>query len=130
MAFGELHAWQLLMTVFGETEFIADSPPSIALWIGNPEAYGGGGAEVTGDGYARVDTVVADWSVPIGPEATNITQLVFEEAEGYWGEVTHVALFSLAGGQYYFYGALITPKEIAEGSIARFDIGALTITFI
>lgn len=79
-------------------------------------------------GYARVVTIEGNWSVSSGGVIVNSNTIAFPEAEGYWGQVTHFALFSsqLYGiGDLIMYGALTAPRTITAGYTARFDAGQL-----
>jgi len=80
------------------------------------------------NGYARVATIEGNWSMSSGGVITNADAIIFPEATGYWGEVTHFALFTsqLYGlGDLIMYGELNTPMTIPTGYTARFSAGLL-----
>jgi len=124
-------ASDILQHFFGITQ--TDLPitaPRVHLWIGDPGPSLVTGAEVSGGGYVPVQTTIDQWVV-LNP-TSNDEIIAFPEATAYWGTVTHVVLTTNLGfvGYPLFYGPLTTPKEIDEGSIARFKIGMLQITLI
>ena len=105
----------------------------IGLWIGDPGPDKFDGREVTGNGYTRVPMGIADWQL-VGTGGYNAIEITFPEAiGGPWSTevepVTHVIVMTNIGFSL-FYGSLITPKEIPEGSIPRFAISDLGITLI
>ncbi len=132
MAFQGVTVMSLLYYLFKAITPVTLSGVEVALWIGNPTEDLSGGAEVTGNGYARVTTGSGDWSSPVD-SVNNTSAITFPEAVGGdWGTVTHIVLATLltgspAGG---FYGPLLDEKEIAEGSIPRFAPGDLSILLI
>ncbi len=79
-------------------------------------------------GYARVVTIEGNWNTSSGGIITNADAIIFPEANGYWGEATHFALFTshLYGmGDLVMYGTLTTPMTIPTGFTARFSPGQL-----
>jgi hypothetical protein len=93
----------------------------------------GGGTELTGNGYARVQVSPAtgSWSAPgVGGNVTNAVEIAFPAATGSpWSTATHFAIHDLStGGNRYYHGALTASKTAAVGDVIRFAIGALSIT--
>ena len=112
------------------TDVHVGGPPTIALWIGNPGSELTGGAEVSGEGYARIPTSISDWdSMTRLGTLQNIVEFTFDEAIEDWGEIDFVALLDKTGPGW-FYGRLMVTKEIVEGTTAKFGIGALTVSLI
>ena len=112
--------------------YTSAAPPVVCLWIGNPGASLIDGSECSGGGYVRQATLTSEWD-QIGGTADNNTEIAFPEATGYWGIVTHVAItdhISPGSQLALFYGPLTSPKEIDEGSVAKFRIGALSIILL
>ena len=84
--------------------------------------------EVSGGAYARLSAAFtqsgADPTV-----AANSGILTFPTATASWGTVSHFALWTaLTGGTFLGAGALLTPKAVNSGDVARFAAGALTVT--
>ena len=105
----------------------------IALFTAAPSD-SGGGTEVSGGSYARVDVppLDANWSAPdsTGGLTANLAAITFPTASASWGTVTHVGIFdATSGGNLLFWGALTASKTVGSGDTFSFAIGALTITF-
>lgn len=85
-------------------------------------------AEPVEMGYTRVATDAADWNAATEGDPSSISNLediVFPEASGNWGTITHFALFSAATGADVMlaHGTLATPKNIESNEIAKFAGG-------
>lgn len=127
MSFSNAYENILLDYIFGG---VSPFPANIdiALWIGNPGESGAGGAEVSGAGYARVETEPADWRIASGGAVTNENVITFPEATADWtpvNPVTHFALFD--SSTMMLYGTLSSSKDIPIGSIPRFDADSLIV---
>lgn len=106
----------------------AFSSPSASLYVGlftSAPGEGGGGTEVSGNGYSRKlvsMTTSADLS-------TNSGAVEFDTATGSWGTITHVAIFDAStSGNMLAYAALASAKTIATGDVFRIPAGDLDIT--
>ena len=106
----------------------------IALFNNAPND-AGGGTEVSGTSYARLSKTnegSTSWNDAVGGLKTNKTLFEFAQAgSGGWGTVTHVGIYkhatSTAGSNLLFWGALNTPKAVADGDTFSFGIGDLQI---
>ena len=100
------------------------------LWVGystaDPGKDGATLAEPVGNGYARVDTS-AGWTRAVS-EIDNDAEIVFAEASGDQGTITHVCLFDGEVGDLIWSAALTTPKAVTTGDIPRFAAGELNLT--
>ena len=102
--------------------------PSASLYVGlftSAPGEGGGGTEVSGNGYARklVSMTTADNA------STNSGAVEFDTATGSWGTITHVAIFDArTSGNMLAYAALASSKAIATGDVFRIPAGDLDIT--
>lgn len=102
-----------------------------ALYTATP-GEAGGGTEVSGGSYARVDLppLDANWrDVSAGDGTTNnLSAITFPAPTGNWGVVTSLAqLDATSSGNMLTYGALTTSKTINNGDAApKFDIAALS----
>jgi len=131
--FGTAEADQLLDQQFNGEDSTIPEGIDIGLWIGSPGAAGVGGAEVSGGGYLAIPTIALDWSTAANGVITNVTEIAFDEATAYWGEITHIALFAIWSGVrawLMYYGSLTTAKEVDEGSIVKFKVGTLSIILL
>lgn len=99
----------------------------------------GGGTEVSGDGYARVEITsgTGAWTATQGGTSgassgtggmtTNASTISFPTPSASWGTVTHFGLYDAAtGGNLLLYGALTSSKVINEGDSVSFAAGALS----
>lgn len=119
---------KILDHVFGKGSY---TPPTIyvALSTADPLDDASGLSEPSGNGYARVQTDVSDWSPASGGSLSNVADITFGAAAGSWGTITHFALFDAAtGGNMLAHGALNQPKAIGGSSTARFEAGDLDIS--
>lgn len=115
------------------------------VWVGLLTAApndAGGGTEVSGGSYARVQVSCADasWtgthgsasgnSSGTGGQISNANAITFPAPSANWGEATHFGIYDAASsGNLLYHGALTQPKTINSGDAApSFPAGALTIT--
>lgn len=101
-------------------------PMVIALWIGDPTDTGSGGAEVSGGGYQRKETIPGNWTTATGGVLTNNTSFVFPVATAPWGTVSHFALFNIVGDML-FHGPLGASKVVETGQVAIFPPASLLV---
>lgn len=98
----------------------------LALFTAAPSDTGGG-TEVTGGAYARVQVPAASWAAASGGSITTSADVNFPTATASWGTVTHIALFdALTVGNMLWYGPLTTPKAIGSGDQFKMPAGQLT----
>jgi len=103
----------------------------------------GGGTEVSGNAYARVNLAptLANWagtqaagsttaSSGTGGQTSNNSTITFPTPTGTWGTVTHFAIYDAStGGNLLFWGALTIAKTINQSDTVSFAAGQLAITF-
>ena len=112
---------------------VAWKPPAvyIALFTAAPSD-SGGGPEVSGGSYARVQVTQADaqWNAPTtGGLTDNVNEITFTTATGSWGTVTHVGIFdAVSAGNLLFHGALTASKTVGNGDTFKFAAGDLDVT--
>lgn len=120
--------------VFRTGSYTKPTVLAVALYTAAP-GDAGGGTEVTGGAYARVqrDPLDANWT---GASATdgltdNAAALTFPTPTANWGLVTHFAILdATSAGNFLFTGALTASKTINNGDPApAFAIGDLDVTF-
>ena len=102
----------------------------------------GGGTEVTGGNYARVNLAPSDtnWAATqggtsgassgTGGATSNAVVIAFPTPTANWGTVTHFAIFdAVTGGNPLVWGALSVSRVVNNGDPGpRFLAGSLTIT--
>lgn len=125
---------ELRKHVFRTGSFTKPTVLAVALYTAAPGETGGG-TEVSGGSYARVqrDPLDANWTAASGTNGLtdNAAALTFPSPTANWGAITHIAILdATSGGNMLFYGSLTTPKTVNNGDTApSFAIGALSVTF-
>lgn len=106
----------------------------IALFTAAPSD-AGGGTEVSGGSYARVqrNPLDANWTAPDGTGGVtrNAAAITFPSPTANWGTVTHFGIFDAStGGNLLVWGALSASRTINNGDAApEFAADALQVTF-
>jgi len=119
---------EILDHIFGKGSY---TPPTIyvGLSTADPLDNGSGLAEPSGNGYARVATSGASWTISSGGSLSNAGDISFPQASGNWGTITHFALFDAAiAGNMLAHGALSQSKTITSGDTAKFATGDLDVS--
>lgn len=107
----------------GAIRDIITASPYVGLHTGDPS----GANEVTGGSYARV-SVSFNSSGSEPTVLTNSAIVEFPVAMADWGVITHIAVYSaIAAGNRLVKSAVVTPKNIVNGDIVRFNPGDLVI---
>lgn len=120
--------------VFRTGSFTKPTVLAVALFTAAPSD-SGGGTEVSGGSYARVqrDPLDANWTGASSTDGLtdNAAALTFPTPTANWGTITHFGIFdATSGGNLLFWGALTTPKTVNNGDPApAFATGALDVTF-
>ncbi len=123
---------ELVKHLFRTGSFTKPSVLALGLFTSAPGETGGG-TEVSGGSYARVQVnpLDANWTAPAGGngQTANANLLTFPTPTADWGVVTHFGLFdATSGGNLLIYGALNNPKTINNGDPAP-EIPAGDISF-
>lgn len=113
-------------------EFTFTSPTNVyvALFTAAPSD-SGGGTEVSGVNYVRVDSGAFSTMTGVTSGTTsNTTEISFATAgAGGWGTVTHVGLFDAStSGNLLFHSALDISKLVEANDTFKIAIGDLDIT--
>lgn len=101
--------------------------PYLALFNGNPDS---GGVEFTGNGYERVEM---NFSAPAemsngNSQTSNTALVVTPEATGFWGQLTHVAIYDAAtNGHAFMTIPLSASYNMTEGTVCQFQVGKFKI---
>lgn len=132
MAFNDFLRNTVLNNIFGATPFTSSPTLYLGLSTASIADDGTGAAEPTGGSYERI-TVANDkvsWSTATGAnnKIDNLVELIFPEATGGWGTVTHFFLSDAAsGGNILISGTLGASKVVEVGDVARFPVGSIVI---
>lgn len=140
-AFSDYLENKLVDHILRNTAYTVPTGVYVALYTATPSD-AGGGTEVTGGSYARVQVgpSTSAWNATqggtagassgTGGQTANAADVVFPAPTANWGSVTHFGLFdALTSGNLLFWGALTAAKTINNGDAApKFLAGALTVT--
>jgi len=132
---------KLVDHIFRTGAFTKPAALYIALLTGAPSD-AGGGTEVAGGGYARVNLAPSDtnWKATQGGTSgassgtsgvtANAATITFPAPSANWGTVTHFAIYDASsGGNLLVWDALTAPRTILNGDpAASFAVDALQIT--
>ncbi len=133
-AFSDFLEVELRKHIFRTGSYTKPTVLGIALYTAAP-GEAGGGTEVTGGSYARIDTppLDANWT---GASATNgltdnASDITFATPSANWGTIGDFAILdATSGGNFLFYGALTAAKTVNNGDPApKFSAGDLDVTF-
>lgn len=118
---------KLLDHTLKNTAFTQPTNIYVALFTAAPTD-AGGGTEVSGNDYARVNH--NSWDAASGGATENTGAVTFPQASGgNWGTVTHIGLFDApTSGNMLAWGALSTSKAVNDGDTAQFADGAMDVT--
>jgi hypothetical protein len=101
----------------------------VALFTAAPNK-AGGGTEVSGNAYARIQTDINDWAVSGSPTfAENANPIIFPMATpGGWGTIVAGALFdALTVGNMLFFDTLDVPLVVNSGDVFAFGLTTFTV---
>jgi hypothetical protein len=116
--------------LFGITEWTVPANLYVALFTAAP-ADSGGGTEVSGNAYARVQVTNSGSSwTRTNNSVTNAGSIPFAApSPSSWGTVTHFGLYDASSaGNLLFWSALNPSVTTANGVALAFAAGALTVT--
>jgi hypothetical protein len=124
---------QIRAHIFRTASFTKPTALYVALFTAAPSD-SGGGTEVSGGSYARVNLAPLDanWTAASGTNGLtdNASAITFPTASGSWGTITHMGIFDASSaGNLLFWGALTASKVVGSGDTFSFAIGALSVTF-
>lgn len=108
----------------GDSLYVALFTAATGLEANSPSA------ELSGDGYARVQVEAADWTDADGV-VTNDAEIEFPQATGDWGTVTHAAVMDAStSGNVLYWGALTAPREVLDEDIVTLAAGEFSISHL
>ena len=117
---------KVLDHIHGNGAFTAPTP-YVGLFTAAPSD-AGGGTEVSGGSYARVNANTSFGSAS-GTAIANDGAITFPTASASWGTVTHFGVFDAStAGNLLYWGALSVSKAVGSGDTASFAIGELDVT--
>lgn len=117
---------ELLDHILGVGSYTAPTP-YLALFTAAPSD-AGGGTEVSGGSYARVN-ISSSFSAAASGASANTSPITFPTATASWGTVTHVGIYDAStSGNLLAWDALDASKAVGNGDVIAFAIGDLEIT--
>lgn len=125
---------ELRKHIFRTGSFTKPTVLAVALYTVTPSD-AGGGTEVTGGSYARVqrDPLDANWTGASSTDGLtdNAAALTFPTPTANWGTIVAFGIFdATSGGNLLIWGPITPNKTVNNGDPApSFAIGALDITF-
>ena len=122
---------EVLKYVTGQTNDLGTAPtPYVALFTAAPTD-AGGGTEVSGGSYARVDSSGL-WGAPTGTSPStvqNSSAVTFPQATASWGTVVAFGIYDAAtNGNLLRWNTLNASEAVDTNETARFNTSALTLT--
>jgi hypothetical protein len=117
---------ELLDHVLKTGDYSSPTNLYVALYTAAPTD-AGGGTEVSGGGYARVNH--NSWDAASGGASSNDGAITFSTASSAWGEVVAVGILdATSAGNLLMWADLTTSKTVSTGDVAEFADGAIDIT--
>jgi hypothetical protein len=121
----------ILDHVLGSVDYTPATDIYVALFTAAPTD-AGGGTEVSGNDYARVQMTnnQTNWPDASGGAKANGTAVTFPPANGgNWGTVVAFGLFDAVTAGNLLYWGLVTPnKAVNDGDTASFAVGDIDVT--
>ena len=120
----------ILDHVLGGGDFTRPATVYVALYTVAPTD-AGGGTEVSGGSYARVSVTnnATNWPAAASGAKSNGTAITFPTASGDWGTVVAFAILDASsGGNFLYWGDLLSSRVVNNGDTASFAPGTLDIT--
>ena len=125
---------ELLDHVFGGGDYTRPANLYFALFTAAPSD-SGGGTEVTGGSYARVNMTNDATNFPAATTTAGVTTkkngttIQFAQATANWGTVTHWGVFDAStSGNLIVHGALSASRSVVSGDAPRFLADAFSLT--
>lgn len=131
LAFGDNARNGLLNLMFGGTSYSRPSTLYVAALTSPMTSPSGGGTEVTGGSYARVNVTNNATNFPAASTGAkaNGTTISFPTATANWGTVNNIAVFDAAsGGNLIAFDTLTSSRDVNSGNTLRLTAGQLALT--
>jgi len=124
----------VLDAMLGASATLLGANVEIGLSTADPGEDGSGMAEPGSGGYTRVTVANngTNWGAASGGIKSNLTDIIFPEATGSWGTLSHWALYDTgvmkASGVLDNGSGTPTPVAVAATDVFRFQASELRIT--
>jgi hypothetical protein len=101
----------------------------VALFTADPGEGGATTNEVSGNGYTRKQHTA--WTTAASRAVRNDGKIIFPEATGSQGTITHWAIMTAAsGGSMIAYGSLVSPRSVSSGYIMLIKSQEIEVSFV
>jgi len=118
---------KLLDHALGVAAYTMPTTIYVGLFTADPTKTGAAATEVTGNAYARKAMAFNAATLGAGNTA-NTADVVWPQATGAWGTISHVVLFdALSGGNPLFYGPLNAPQVVANTNTFQIKSGQSSV---
>lgn len=117
---------KLLDHLLGTVSFSMPSAVHLALFTTAPNDVSGG-VEVLGNGYLRQQAL---WNSATSTGATNSNTITFTASGGSMGTIVAIGIFDSGNpgaGNLLIYGALSSPRNMANGNVLTFAPGSISV---
>ena len=121
---------QILNCYLNQTNITAPTAIYVGLHTADPTD-AGSGAEVSGNGYARVEITdkFDNASGTGGSVSSNADITGFTASGGNWGTVSHIGIYDAStSGNLLFHTALDSSATVNDGDSFQISSGNLTVT--
>lgn len=121
---------QILNCYLNQTNITAPTNIYVGLHTADPTD-AGSGAEVSGNGYARVEiTDKFDTASGTGGSVSSNANITgFTASGGNWGTVSHIGIYDAStSGNLLFHTALDSSATVNDGDSFQISAGNLTVT--
>jgi hypothetical protein len=126
----DIYENKVLDHITGVTQLTSETHLHLALSTTTPQEDGTGITEPIGKNYSRIqinnDSTL--WNIASNGTTDNKLVIVFPQASGAWGTITHLVAFAGDNTTLMWYGKLKVPQIITTSSTLSFAIGGLDFT--
>jgi len=128
MAMSDFLEAEILDHILNGLTYTAPASVYVALFTAAPSD-SGGGTEVSGGSYARVQVTAGFSTDDTDTRFSNDANVTFPQASASWGTVTHFGLFDASsGGNLLFHGALTASQAVGDNDQVQFPADGLGVT--
>lgn len=118
---------KLLDHALGVAAYTMPTNVYVGLFTADPTETGAAATEITGNAYVRKQMAFNAATLGAGNTA-NTSDVVWPQATGSWGTVSHAVLFDApSGGNPLFYGPLTTPQVVANTNTFQIKAGQTSV---
>lgn len=117
---------KVLEHILGKTSWTM--PTNYLALFSSAPTDAGGGTEISGNGYARLASVAADWATASGGSSNNANQRQWATATAQWATVTAFGAYDSASAGNLLWWNTCSATYVLVNTQVRFAAAALTVT--